>query len=295
MPNTLVHIGVNGLASRSVISNADLKWIYIGCIIPDFPWILLRIVKEIPGVNLYDLRLYSIIQASLLFSLVLSAALSFFSKNYRKTFLILSLGSLIHLLSDAVEIKWANGIHLFAPFNWSLLNYGIVWPENIFIDSLTLFGLIYFFWNWKTAAAAAPGLDFRNPKNNLFSVLLLLSYFALPFTLLDYPRSADNHYIKTLSTENDRTGSYVEIDRRYFNPESKTINTFANEDLKVEGINLDHSAAVSMKAKFIDNKTVRVFEYHEHNTIFRDGASYVALFLIVIIWITSFLRHRRTS
>jgi hypothetical protein len=292
MPNTLVHIGVNGLTSRSLIGNADLKWIYIGCIIPDIPWILLRIVKEIPGVNLYDLRLYSIIQASLLFSLVLSAAISFFSKSYRKTFLILSLGSLIHLLSDAFEIKWANGVHLFATFNWSLLNYGIVWPESLLIDSLTLFGLIYFFWNWKNAAASPPELSFRNPKYNLLSVLLLLIYFALPFTLLNYPRSADNHYIKTLSTVNNRTGSYLELDRRHYDSERKTINTFANEDLNAEGINLDHSVAVSIKAKFINNKTVQVIEYHEHNTVFRDGASYLAFMLIAIVWIVSLSKFK---
>ena len=86
MPNTLVHMGVNSLTQRAIINKADFKWIYIGCIIPDIPWILQRIVQKIPAINLYDLRLYSIIQATLLFSLLLSAALSFFSKRYWKTF-----------------------------------------------------------------------------------------------------------------------------------------------------------------------------------------------------------------
>jgi hypothetical protein len=292
MPNTLVHIGVNGLTSRAIIKSADLKWIYIGCIIPDIPWILQRILKEIPGVNHYDLRLYSIIQASLLFCLVLSAALSLFSKRYLNTFLILVLGSLFHLLLDAVEIKWANGVHLFAPFNWSLLNFGLVWPENILIGLLTLLGLIYFFWNWKNAVASPTELVFRNPKRNMFFVLFMLMYFALPLTFMEGPRNADNHFVKTLSNKNDRTGNYMELDRRFFNFKNKTINIFADEDLKVEGINLNHSAMISVKAKFINNNTIQMREFHEHNADIRDGASYLALLLIAMVWIISVFKYK---
>jgi hypothetical protein len=160
---------------------------------------------------------------------------------------------------------------------------------------MTLFGLVYFFWNWKKAVASSPDLDFRYPKRHLFSVLLILTYFALPFALLDGPRNEDNHFIKTLSIENDRTGSYMELDRRFFTLESKTINTFANEDLKVEGINLNYSAAVSIRAKFISNDTIQVIEYHEHNTFFRDGASYLALLLIVMVWITPMFKYKFSS
>ena len=199
------------------------------------------------------------------------------------------------MLLDPVEIKWANGVHLFAPFNWSLLDFGFVWPESLLIDSLTLFGLIYFIWNWKRAVNTPAELDFRNPKRYLFSVLLLSIYFTLPLALLDSPRNADNHFVKTLSNENDRTGSYLELDRRFYKSESKTINTFANEDLNVEGINLDHSAVVSVRAKFINNHTLQIIEFHEHNAAFRDGASYLALLLITIMWIITVIKSKFNS
>ena len=68
MPNTLAHLGVQGIATRSVLRDADLKWIYLGCIIPDVSWIIQRLVRYvIPNIDLYDLRLYAIVQASLLF------------------------------------------------------------------------------------------------------------------------------------------------------------------------------------------------------------------------------------
>jgi hypothetical protein len=35
MPNTLAHLGIQGVATLSWLKKADLKWIFIGCIIPD--------------------------------------------------------------------------------------------------------------------------------------------------------------------------------------------------------------------------------------------------------------------
>ncbi len=65
MPNTLAHLGVQGLTTRSLLKDADYKWIYLGCIIPDLPWILQRIVMYVyPGIDPYDLRLFVIIQST---------------------------------------------------------------------------------------------------------------------------------------------------------------------------------------------------------------------------------------
>ena len=55
MPNTLAHLAINGLATRSLIRGANLKWIFLGAIIPDIPWILQRVVKLVAvDVNLLD-------------------------------------------------------------------------------------------------------------------------------------------------------------------------------------------------------------------------------------------------
>ena len=83
MPNTLAHIGIQGLASKALFRKADLKWVYIGLIIPDVPWIAQRLIRIFPfDVDLYDLRLYFIIQASLIFCLILSFALASLTKDF---------------------------------------------------------------------------------------------------------------------------------------------------------------------------------------------------------------------
>ena len=106
MPNTLAHLGIQGLITRGLLRGSDLKWIYVSCIIPDLPWIFQRIVHlAIPRIDPLDLRLYVIVQASLLFSLIFGAALAMFTVNIRRTFTILSMGAMLHLIFDALQTK----------------------------------------------------------------------------------------------------------------------------------------------------------------------------------------------
>ncbi len=133
MPNTLAHLGIQTFCSKAIIPKADFKWIALGCIVPDLPWIVQRIIRFAGlGVDLYDLRLYCIVQASLAFCLLVAAAVSLQVRDSGKIFLLLLLNCIFHLFLDASQLKWANGIHLFAPFSWDIINFGLYWPESIF-------------------------------------------------------------------------------------------------------------------------------------------------------------------
>ncbi|GBD89733.1 hypothetical protein BMS3Abin04_00441 [bacterium BMS3Abin04] len=293
MPNALAHLGINGLATKPIIRTADLKWIYLGAIIPDIAWIIQRVVKFIyPSVNGYDLRLYVIIQASLLFSLILSFWFSSFSKNQLRTFIILSLGSLLHLLLDACQVKWGNGVLLFAPFSWKLLDFGFFWPESWATYLITLFSLGYVIFYWKSVVNEAPDLKFRSVKYHSIYLLVLLSYFILPPTMLQSPQNADNHFVKTLREYHNRSGKHIEFDRRtvFSKNGNLYVKTFANENIKIIGKNLPSSGTVSIKGMFIDNTTIQVTQFHVHSVLFRDGASYLGLFIILIIWVMSFIK-----
>ena len=134
MPNTLVHLGIQGLGNRLVSTRIDLKWVFLGCIIPDLPWIFRRVIIGLnSAIDRYDVLLYSAVQASLLFCLLLALACALVSEKPRLVFAILAVNSLIHLLLDAVEIKWGNGVLLLAPLNWQLLNFNLVWPDSVLI------------------------------------------------------------------------------------------------------------------------------------------------------------------
>jgi len=298
MPNTLAHIGINGLLTRTLIKKSDFFWIYFGTIIPDLPWIFQRVVETFfPSINGYDLRLFVIVQATLILSIILSGAIAFISNSPKKTFLILSFGSLLHLLLDSLQIKWANGVHLFAPFNWELLNFSLFWPESFPTYILTIAGIIYFIFNWNN-------LKLNNIKLKLsfsqlrISFFLFVIYFTLPFGLMQFPLEQNNHFVQTLSDYENRTGKPIELDRKKMKFEELTksyfIESIDKSYIKLVGIETTNAYKISVKGKFIDNNTIKVTEFHEHIIWFRDGASYIGLGFILLTGMISFKIKNRT-
>ena len=294
MPNTLAHLGIQGFLTRTAVKNADPKLVFIGCIIPDFPWILQRVVRWFDlEINPYDLRLYVIIQASLCFCLIFSALLSVFFADVRKTFTIFGISSFLHLFLDALQTKWANGVHFFAPFDWRLTNIGLFWPESRLTILLMGFGLIYVLGTWRQSIAFT--FHFPRPSFKRLFLLILLAavYFFAPLSLLPFPEREDNHFIGTLRFQELRTGKPVEFDRNRYSLSTTApiLETFAGEDLKVTGLELDHSASVSARGIFVDSETVQIDTYHVHAPSFRDSSSYVGLALVLALCVHTIIHQ----
>ncbi len=145
MPNTLAHLGLQGILTRAVIRKADIKWIFLGALIPDFPWIARRAILIVfPQVDAIDLRLYTIAQSSLAGCLLIAIAISLLTYKPFRIFIILAMNSFLHLLIDALQTKWGNGVHLLAPASWHTWNLGYFWPETMVTYTLTVLGVIYF-------------------------------------------------------------------------------------------------------------------------------------------------------
>ncbi len=189
MPNTLAHLGLQAIATRTFIRHADPKWIFAGCILPDVPWILQRAVKTLaPAVDPYALRLYCIVQSSLAGCLLLCAALAFFAARPRQIFAVLAVNSFLHLLLDAFQTKFANGVHLFAPFSWELLNFGLFWPESWITYVLTIFGLAYVIWCRKGRQAGSTGFSLAHRGRLVLGGVLVVAYLVLPFAFPGHSR-----------------------------------------------------------------------------------------------------------
>jgi len=294
VPNTLAHLGIQALATQALVRNADLKWIYIGAIIPDLPWILQRIILLGPVYfDPYDLRLYAITQASLMVCLIISLAFAALSTQFWRTFVILGSGSFLHLLLDALQIKWANGVHLLVPFDWRLLRFDFFWPESFPSYLLTTFGLLFVLFNWKQSVSTPLDLSARSTKRFVIALTLLVGYFLLPFVLLKNPEKANNHFVKTLRSVHNRNGKFIELDRRpyVYHPAENILVTFIGEKLNVEGIDLDHSATVSIRGTFITENRILVHNYHVHTPIFRSGASYLGLILVTTILVQAKIKE----
>jgi hypothetical protein len=299
MPNTLAHIAINGITTKFLIRKSDYLWIYLGCIIPDFPWILRRLIQFIsPSINGYFLQSYLIIQASLAVSILLGLIFSFTSKNIYRTFLILSLGSILHLLLDPIQIKWANGVHLFAPFSWELINYGIFWPENIITYILTFSGLLFFLININSSIKTKFKLEIT--LNRIILILLLSTiYFLSPLLFIQNIKEKDCHFVSTLENVDERVGKYAEFDRKSVNYDDFSNNYWIesfNRD-RIELLNIKNLASnnVSVKGRFLTENRFYVEEFHENWEIFRDGASYLGILLISMLWFFKILNQFKYS
>lgn len=296
MPNTLAHIGVNLILTRSLIKNADAFLVFVGAIIPDIPWILQRLANFfIPNINPYDLRLYCIVQASLFFSIILSAAIAIlFQKSFR-AFTLLSFGAVIHLLLDSIEKKWANGVHLFAPVNWDLFNLGIVWPEHIIIHLLSILGLMILFLLFREAAKTSFNINFENKIRILFSISILSLYTFLPFIFIDNAESSDNHFVKTLREYDERSGKYFEVDRGNYihSLDGNKFLTPFNEYLSISNLDLETSKVMSIRAEFISSNNIKVIEYHIHGN--RDIYSYIGLVLILLVFLLKLYNSKKLT
>lgn len=281
-------MGINAAATRAIIKSSDILLIYFGAVIPDFPWILQRVMQVIiPNFDRYDLRIYCIALSSLFFSFILCLSIAVIFKERKKVIFILLLGSFFHLLADSIETKWGNGVHLFAPFDWKLLNFRIFWPESFVIYAFTAASLIAVIYYWRKALHSSILFDLSFQKNIFLSLIIALSYFTLPLAFMNQIELSDNHFVKTLRNYDNRTGKYFEADRGYFiNSDNQDIfRTPFNEELKVTNLDLDFSNSMSICAEFISPNEIRIIEYHLHSN--RDIFTYVGLVLIIIQFLFS--------
>jgi len=290
VPNVLAHFGVQPVATRGVMRHADFKWVFLGCVIPDVPWILFRAISTVvPAVDPYGLRLYAIAQASLVVSLLLCGAVALLSSRPRLVFTVLSFNLLLHLLIDATQTKWGTGVHLFAPITWQQWNAGLYWPDSPITYVLTAGGLVAWVWAWlrrddSTSLSARP----QTKKWSLIaSTLLLSAYVVVPLGLRDGPLAADNQSVKTLLERDSRVGRPVQFDRERYErgPAGDTLFSFANEGFAVRGKRARSSTSVSARATFVAQDTVLIQALHEHVPGLRDLSSYLGLILLLLLWI----------
>ena len=298
MPNILAHCGVQGALTHALIKNAPPAWITIGCLIPVMPWILVRLLKAfIPQPAAYDLRLYTIVQATLGLSLLLSAGLALLSPRPGFVFRILAFNVLLHLLLDACQTKWANGLHFFAPFAWTLQNWGWFWPESLITVLCTVAGVIYLSWamQHRSQSEQIP-ISSRTTRLGL-AAFCVTAYFLLPFAFWHGPYAADNYFIKTLRERHARAGRYIEMDRDDYvaSAEEARIFSLVGEAIDIQGQPRAHAAKVSMKGTFLDAETIRIDQIHVHWPWFRDGASYVGLIWLGVLWRKSWWQPRSPS
>lgn len=278
LPNTLCHIALQTPLNRWFCRGRELIWVIMACIVPDIPWILLRVLLPLRIFDPFDLRLFTAIQASLMFCLILSAALAQLARAPGRIFLILGLNCLFHLLLDATQIKWGNGVHLFSPFDWSALQWHIFRPEHPLGIFITVFGFIYLLWIWPKMHQHKPHRPVLTASRLLILLGCLLFYLTAPLLFMWELEKTGYYSLHILRDVQGRTGKQVEFDRVPYSGTAKTITTFSGEQIRLTGNRPVESGLISLQGRFLSATTVRTDRYRRHDKI-RDWASLIGLFL----------------
>lgn len=289
MPNTLAHIGLQTPLTKLGLPTAPLQWIVLGCIIPDIPWILQRILRLIPVIDPVELRLYAIFQASLFSCCILSLAFALLTRKTGFIFLILSLNSLLHLLLDACQIKWGNGVNFLLPFSWHSTNFAFFWPEHAITYLLIATGGIVLVVCWPQAVKSELFLQKPNTKKTIGLAFALIFYITSPFFFIEAAYNADVHYSRTILNKWEQAGKTVEIDRGNYTQQTQSIDSYAAKALPLNNPPAVKTGIVSIRGIFDQKNRITVTEYHEHKS-HRDYASYAGLFLVLLLWSHSIIR-----
>ncbi len=292
MPNTLAHIGLQVPLTKFGLKTAPLQWIVLGCIIPDIPWIFQRIFRLIPMIDPVSLRMYAVCQASLFFCCILSLAFALLTKRTVFIFLVLSANSLLHLLLDACQIKWGNGVNLLAPFSWHSTSFAFFWPEHPITYLLIGLGLVACVTYWPKAVQSDLFLQRPGKVKTTGLAFALLFYTLTPVLFIDAAYNGDVHYSRTILDKPEQTGKTVEIDRGRYKQHSKTIATYADNALSINNPPAVEGTSLSIKGIFDQKNSITITEYHEHKN-HRDYASYAGLMYILLLWLYSIIRMRK--
>jgi hypothetical protein len=286
VPNTLVHFAAQGAVSHALWRRLDPRFVYLGCLLPDVPWILRRAVV---GFGLpfdsFDLRLYTMGLASLAITLLLAAAIATATKAPRRVFAVLGLNVLLHLLLDATEVKFGNGVHLAAPFSWRMTSFDWIAGESLVYFALTLGGALLVAWEIARPRGTAVGFDLR-PRRLAAAGGLLAAYLLAPFPFLRAIEASDSYSVKTLREVEARPGRGVSLDRTAFlvTPSGGFIELWTGERVRAAGALPTHDATVSLHGTFLQPDVLRVDRLVEHHRN-RDWPSYLGLALLALVFL----------
>jgi hypothetical protein len=285
VPNTLVHFAAQGAASRGLWPRLDPRWIYLGCLLPDVPWILRRLVVGFAlPVDAFDLRLYTMAQASLAGTLVLCAALAVATAAPRLVLAVLGTNALLHLLLDATELKFGNGVHLAAPFSWRMTSFELLPGESPVYLVLAVAGALLVVWELTRPLRADLGFVLR-PCRLAGAAALLAAYLVFPLPFFGAVEASGSYSVKTLREMKARPGRTVSLDRTAFlaTPAGGLVQLWTGERVRATGEVPGHDATVSLHGTFLAPDVLRVDRLFEHRQD-RDWPSYVALLLLAAVW-----------
>lgn len=283
MPGTIVHMGLQGVITRRFWPRAELLWIYLGGVSPDLGWILQRAVRRLAlPVDPFQLLSYSLVLSSLVACLWLCLAVALLTRRPSRTFAILGLSALFHLLLDAAEAKWSSGVLLGAPFTWRTVHFGWFaqdgWPAAVLIAASLTWVLV----NWRRGAREVERADLRPALRGRgwLAAVCVAVYLAWPLPWMGMPEQANLYDMALLRPGAERAGQAIELDRVRYRAAAGGVRVFSGEVLAVTGLAVPDGTMVSVRGVFVSPSTVAPDGIRVHHPWLRDAGTLAGLGLL---------------
>jgi hypothetical protein len=262
--------------------------ILAGCVIPDLPWILRRGFHALGwGWDPITTEAYFIAQASLFLCAPAAIAFGFLFRDSMRFAVIAMLGCVVHLLLDSLQIKWGNGVHLRAPFDWEHFQIGVLeidTPLTVFVSMMGIVPLLMLPQIKDEARLLAV-----DSIRSIGIAIALICYLAAPLMFVEAVVASDSRDLRTLASQADRIGKTIELDREKvsLSEGGANITTHTGEILALHGANDVREGVYSVRGTFVETGRIEAIRIKRH-TEGRDLASYVGL-LGIAAWFLALL------
>jgi hypothetical protein len=214
------------------------------------------------------------------------------TKEPPRVLAVLGVNALLHLLLDATEVKFGNGVHLLAPLSWRMTSFDLIPGESLLYLVLGIGGALLVAWEIARPRGAGVAFELR-PRRLGAAAALAAAYLLAPLPFLGAIEASDSYSVKTLREKEARRGRVVNLDRTAFlaTPAGGLVQLWTGERVRATGALPTHDASVSLSGTFLESDVLRVDRLVEHRGN-RDWASYLGLLLLGLVFLRGALRPR---
>ncbi len=308
MPDWLIHLAVSYLISK-LLKIRDISLVLIGTLLPDIS----RVLAILDFFNLSATAYYALLMPlHSPFTLVfLATATSFLFKRPLRSFLLIILGSAIHLILDQLQSAYYTGKLLLYPFSYHpFKSFNVFWADSSV--ALVLIVISFFILVYAIFDKNKKPLKFTHKKIHLTIFFLLIS-LTIPFLTYNAFIEKDPYIQQFQNNNKELYFSYAVIIsdpyiQQFQNNNKELYFSYAviisenplilkEMDYEYEIINqikVNEKDWISAKADRIGNK-IFIKEYYKHNKYLKEGASVIGLIMFIIILFNNPKRYKKTN
>ncbi len=285
MPDWLIHLAVSYLISK-LLKIRDISLVLIGTLLPDIS----RVLAILDFFNLSATAYYALLMPlhSPFILVFLATATSFLFKRPLRSFLLIILGSAIHLILDQLQSAYYTGKLLLYPFSYHpFKSFNVFWADSSV--ALVLIVISFFILVYAIFDKNKKPLKFTHKKIRLTIFFLLIS---LTIPLLTYNAFIEKDpYIQQFQNNNKELYfSYAVI----ISENPLILKEMDYEYEIINQIKVNEKDWISAKADRIGNK-IFIKEYYKHNKYLKEGASVIGLIMFIIILFNNPKRYKKTN